>query len=253
MSRSYDFSLAAALGAARVIQATGTRCKLIAASGPVQVRTDGGAVYDLLPGQGFNMPQGEAFREIFLSNGQATVNDGTLFVGDETFIDDRITGDVNVIDNSAAKTLMQTQFTSNPGKVAVAAKYGAVLLRATTRRLAIRKMAASSSIAGQLEFFICSGVPDPGTAPSSGAGTLNKSIGATAGTAVRWYCEPTLAQAGAADFGGAAQIFAPYAMANTLVEMPLTTPLVLPLTYFIGVHSRAVNRDINLYLDFEEL
>lgn len=103
-SRTYDYALAATVGDARLLQAMGSRCKVVSAPhGSIQIRTDTGAVYELQEGQGFNMPPGQSFRELFISNPRAVVNVGTVFVGDQTFVDDRITGTVQIVDGERNK------------------------------------------------------------------------------------------------------------------------------------------------------
>lgn len=104
MSRIYDFALPAPVNSSRLIQATGTRAKLIAATwGPLQVRTDRGEIFDLLPGQGFETRDGQPFRELWIYNATGVATVGSLFVGDDRFIDDRVTGSVEIVDGERNK------------------------------------------------------------------------------------------------------------------------------------------------------
>ena len=103
-TQTYDFALASPVGSHRLIQTMGSRVKLQSClNGPVRVRTDGGSSYDLLPGQGFRLPDGQVFREIYVSNLSGLATLGTLIVGDQDFIDDRVSGSVEVIDGERSK------------------------------------------------------------------------------------------------------------------------------------------------------
>ena len=111
-SRIYDFTLAASIGATQRLDVMASRVKILSCSYPVEVRTDTGDVYSLLSGQGFNLPTGKTFREVVLRNTVAAAQSGTLFIGDESFEDSRITGEVNIIDGERLKVLAGYAFSA---------------------------------------------------------------------------------------------------------------------------------------------
>ena len=109
-SKNYDFNLAAALNASQRFDVRGNYCKLTAATGAVIVRADTGEEWALLAGQGFRVPDGAPFRALTIRNATAAANTGTLFIGDSSFEDSRITGSVFIIDSSREKVLAGTTF-----------------------------------------------------------------------------------------------------------------------------------------------
>jgi len=105
-NRVYDFTLAAALGASQRFSVSGSFVKVLSApGGRVNVKLDSGQDMSFLEGQGFRMLEGDEFGGLTLSNLQAVANVGTLFIGDSTFVDDRVTGVVQVIDTERRKVL----------------------------------------------------------------------------------------------------------------------------------------------------
>lgn len=255
MSRNYDFSLAAGIGSARLIQAIGTRCKLLAATGPMEVRTDQGAVYSLLPGQGFNMPAGEAFREIFLANKQAGAVSGTIFVGDETFIDDRITGDVSIIDNAAAKTSAGRQYIGSAFTPALGAGVWGILgLRAGASAVAIRRLTISSTTAGQMLWGCMTGTPTANY--NAGLGAMqNKAFGQAASLAVRWSATGAAASPTVGELPGL-QVFAQVnctANVDNMLFDSENTPILLQPNNSIWVFGGTANRDLIVTFDMEEM
>jgi len=97
MSGIYDFTLGA--GGSQLISVPGTYFKVLTASGgTVRVRLDTGESYKLKPGQGARLPAGKWFRDLSIIDTSGGANVGTIFVGDSGSIDDRITGDVSIVD-----------------------------------------------------------------------------------------------------------------------------------------------------------
>lgn len=110
-SNIYDFSLAANVGASQLLNVQGTRVLVLSAlGGQVEVTTDKGDKFKLLEGQGFDSESTDGFNWIMVRNLQAVANAGTIFAGDEFFIDRRITGTVSVVDSAKERTRANLAF-----------------------------------------------------------------------------------------------------------------------------------------------
>lgn len=250
MSRTYDFTLAASVNATQRIDVMGSRVKVISATYAVTVRTENGDTYRLLPGQGFSLPEGQTFREILISNTQAFANTGEVFIGDRYFEDSRITGEVNVIDSNATKTDAGMQFIGSQGRAAAAGLGGIAGLRAGVRPVAIKGITVFSSIAGTFQLFYGTGNPTTGLVTGAIANKKSGEANALA-TAVSGTCVAANPVAG--DLPGAAVIVGYSLVANASYEVPLTTPIVLAPGHVLVASSNALNRDIFVAFDIEEL
>jgi len=93
--RDYNFTLAA--NATQNLDVPGDYLKVISATGAIRVRTVEGWMKDLLPGQGV---KGLDFQRLILEDRSGAANVGTIAVGigADSIVDDRVTGDVSVID-----------------------------------------------------------------------------------------------------------------------------------------------------------
>ena len=96
----YDFSLGA--GGAQKISVVGSSVKLLEATGPIELRTDTGVRVPLLPGQGF---KGIDFGYLTLVDKSAVSNGGKLLVISGEMTDNRVTGEVSVIDGGKARVM----------------------------------------------------------------------------------------------------------------------------------------------------
>jgi hypothetical protein len=93
----YDFALTA--GGTQVLEVTGEFVKVISSTGLVRIEADTGARLDALAGQGFRK---DNFTRLVLRDRSNAVNVGRLFVAYGDMIDDRVTGDVSIIDAVSA-------------------------------------------------------------------------------------------------------------------------------------------------------
>lgn len=113
----YDFTIPA--GGAVQLAVCGSTAKILAASGAVQIQTDTGARILAMPGQGV---RNFDFGKITLVDKSGAVNKGFIWIADADMIDDRITGEVSVIDGAKSRVLSNTAFcrsiTFNPGGAA---------------------------------------------------------------------------------------------------------------------------------------
>lgn len=254
-SRTYDFTLGAAVGAVHRLDVLGSRVRLVsnAAGTSLRIRTNKGDDYTVQEGQGFRMPDGQMVREIFVINTAAVATTGTVFVGDENFEDARVTGNVRIIDQSADKTLSGNQFLGGQSQNPDAANQSVVSIRATGgKRIAVKSMTVISSIAGDFIFNLGSG---PGTATPMTAQGYNKLQGgaASSGAVSAGIAAPATVLA-AGELPGASVIGARLpVLASTPQTVNLPTPIVLTGTAVLAVLGLVVNRQISAIFDWEEL
>jgi len=119
----YDFALTPLGG--QIINAKGRFFKYRAGVGMIRVKLTDGAVIDLLPGQGVS---NRNFETIEITDRSGAANSGTILAGDFDFRDERITGDVNVIDNAKNKVMLGNCFYRLRSAPALAANYSFVQL-----------------------------------------------------------------------------------------------------------------------------
>lgn len=105
-AKIYPLTLAA--GASFTLQATGDYFKVLRASGPVEVRGNTfGSLGELQAGQGLDRTP---FQALTLRDVSGASNTLRIVVAGEDFVDDRISGEVSVIDGSKARTLAGAVF-----------------------------------------------------------------------------------------------------------------------------------------------
>lgn len=151
----YRFSLAA--GEAVTFHSTGSYCIVKESIGTVQLRATlqgGGEVRmaGLRDGQGF---EGKRFQSVLVTNDSGEANSGYILIADETFVDNRISGDVNVINGEQNRALAGGRLFGGPDAYE-AAKYPYVQLwnpAASGKNLIITRVEAACSAAGDVFFY----------------------------------------------------------------------------------------------------
>jgi hypothetical protein len=250
VSRIYDVTLGAAIGASANIPAMGDKVKVYSApQGAVTVRTDTGESYTLLEGQGFTLPPGKTFRDLIVSNGVAIGQTCQIFAGDARIEDSRITGTVRIIDSSKDRTLAGRLFFGSESIAATPAVFGIVTLGANGANVAVRGLHISSDLAGSILFgtITSAGTATPFTNP-----VANRYIGQAASTArtsgsTTAGITPTAGEA--PGFAGLARVYVP---ANTDLYVPLADPLILTGTRGLVATGQIVNRQVNVCFELEE-
>lgn len=109
----YDFNLAANQSVELLVE--GGFYKLTAASGNVKVTREGGSsINPLLPGQGERL----TFKRLTIQDTSGEANTVSILVADESFVDTRIYGNVQVIDGGRLLTMTDAAYvatsTTNP-------------------------------------------------------------------------------------------------------------------------------------------
>lgn len=255
-SRNYDFTLSAAVGATQRIDVMGCRVKVISATAQVEVRTENGDVYQLLAGQGFSLPKnarGEQinFREVVIKNLTAAANTGVVFIGDEYFEDSRITGDVTVIDNGASKTINGGQFLGVAQQNGSAGVFSVIALQSSTKRVAVKRAIITSATTGFVLIGRATGVP--AVNPQAYGGVLNKLLGGPVSSFSRFGGTIAAATPTNPELPGWADTIYWPVTVGVPFELPITTPIIIPINSVWWAQGANFNSTISLTLDFEEL
>jgi hypothetical protein len=114
----YDFTLKG--GGAQILEVSGSYFKYKGGTGPIRVTPSNGGPVDLMPGQGMS---GLKFDRLTVKDISGNANIGYLLAGDGAWSDDRITGNVEVIDGERTRTLAGTMFAGSPYCGAVPSTY----------------------------------------------------------------------------------------------------------------------------------
>lgn len=238
MSRAaqiYDFTLAA--GASVEILAEGSYYRILSATGALEVKRDGGSrLAPLYPGQG----ERDEFKRITIRDLSGAANSGFIIVADGSFIDDRITGEVSVIDGEKTRSLAGLNITANIGCAAVAAQYAHVQLwnPSTDKNLIVSQVdLMSAANTGVVLTWMTSAL-----ANLTAGGVNNKKLSASGGIAQVRYQNNA-----AALTGNLGKSF--YLTALSMVAYPLRGPYVVPPGY--GLTAIAQTLNVNLLANFD--
>ena len=142
-SKVYPFSIPA--GGSVNLLVSGDFVKVKSATGSISLTGDTfNTLANILPGQGIRDTD---FNRLTLTDETGATNNGYLLVSDSTFIDDRITGNVTVIDQSGDITRSNVAFQGTSAPNAVAAQYAFNQLWNPTagKVLEVRKIQITSS------------------------------------------------------------------------------------------------------------
>lgn len=149
----YDFSLPA--NGARELLVEGSYYRILSATGAVEVRRNGGsALGPIYAGQG----ERAEFNRLTLIDKSGSNNNGFVIVADDTFIDDRVSGEVSVIDGGKARTTANLSFLGRLYRAGLAGNYVHVQLwnPSTTRNLIVQQFIASASVASTVHVLSAS-------------------------------------------------------------------------------------------------
>lgn len=101
----FDFTVTP--GGGQGIEVRGTFVKYVAGAGKIRVRITSGAYIDLMPGQG---ARGLNFERLIIEDRTGNGGFGTILAGAFEFQDDRISGDVSIIDGGKNRTIAGQTF-----------------------------------------------------------------------------------------------------------------------------------------------
>lgn len=208
----YDFSLLSKQS--QVMEVKGEYFLYKSGLGPIRITPSSGSPVDLMPGQGMS---GLKFDKFTVQDMSGANNAGFLLAGVGTWLDSRTTGIVEVVDGGKTRTLAGIAFMAVQFGQAAAGEYPHVQLfnPSTTRRLVVKQIFLSSSVAQQLLLtFFHSPLTGAASAPFNKLPGGPVSVGET-----RAQSSPTLLGPGA--------LLAPFIAANTSVTTTLTEPIIL--------------------------
>lgn len=118
-AKIYSFSIPA--GGSFPLLVIGDYCKILTSSGALTLTGDSfGTLGPILAGQGVEQTP---FSRLVLTDNTGAVNNGTILIADNKFIDDRITGEVSVIDGGKSRTNSNSAGIVTISQLAVAGKY----------------------------------------------------------------------------------------------------------------------------------
>lgn len=216
----------------------------------IRMRMDGQDLGTYLPGDAITLPRRGVLFEITPVNPACS---GVIRLGLGRLDSARLVGTVRVVDEGQAKTLAGGQFAGAAASGASAGAVRARALRASTRAFAIKRLAVGSDVAGDMSFFFAQGAPL--VTFTSGAGYPNK-IPTMPAVALQ---SDQFSVVSAGGFITTTEYVTPlpfatlYVPANGQVELPLTTPLIVPIGWSCGVSALVVSRSLKFWVDGEML
>lgn len=216
----------------------------------IALSVDGSPVGYLLPGDRVELPQ-VASRWVITPVSAALV--GSVIVGVGRVATSRTVGSVRVIDSGYEKTLGGAQFSPALRKAADGTRVSVAGVRTTAKALVIKRLQIYSQAAGAPILFYCTGAPTLGySAGAPNAGT-NKLVGGGAPDHARWSALSTGVTPVVGEFPGYVGMNSFQVPAGVFTDYPLTTPIVVPAGYWLGVAGVAINNEIGFFVDAEEL
>ncbi|KDP85610.1 hypothetical protein CF70_013000 [Cupriavidus sp. SK-3] len=240
--QSYDLNIPA--GGAQNIDVAGDRVHFLSAGDPaaqIEIRPNyAQGNISLKPGQGFRFSE-QVTRWVVFNKSNLPLY-GTLMIGSGDFFDQRITGDVNVIDNAKARTLANTSFITAIGAGGTAGTLAHCQLWNPAGRnvsLIVEGLEVSAGAATAVNIWLTNGAL--GTLQSNPVSKL--AGGAASGAEGRVYN-------GAAASGS--QLFGTSLQANVPYQRRFVEPIVLPPGWGMFAMNNTVNQSLNYSVEYFE-
>ncbi len=238
----YDFNLGA--GQSQIVDVQGKFFKYKTGTGAISVTTSGGEVVYLLPGQYVSDIR---FTRLQIKNLTSLQNSGVIIATNLNFGDDRIAGDVNVIDNAKTRAASGVDFMrfrsapAVPGALNIAQLFNPV---GSGKSIAVNSIALQSDTTNAVRMFASQ--TDMNSSTSYGA---SKTLG---------LAQSTMKMKGASDavlpstlFGTAQQIGIFSLTANQYLLVPIKDPIVIPPGWGLAFQNELVNTSLSTAFDFE--
>jgi hypothetical protein len=242
MSEIQRYPFAMAANGVFILPCTGTRFLISSSLGAVNVRLDiGGRLANIQAGEGY---KGRQFQGLEISDASGAVNTGWILVADDDYTNNRVVGEVSVIDGGKARTLSNRALSYWTQKGQIAAEYSAVQLwnpAGSGANLIIEKITIASLINTGFSHA------QHNVALAAVLGTpMSKLLGAVSAS----VCQPRAASAAA--MAGQAFAISNGAASNSIIFQP-PEPIVVPPGWGHIVWGQALNADISATWDwFEE-
>ena len=253
MSGMYDVTLAP--GVSGKIPAVGVRAKVLSApQGAVSVRLDGGEAFSLMEGQGVKKIDGKDFSFVEVRNLASTAQTVIVFIGDDSFEDSRVTGVVRIIDSSADKTLAGNQFLQSNTLAGTVGAGSVIALHpnASAKRITVRSLFLQSGVAGTI--LLAWGTGGGTLALGTGGVQLkSKLLNATGSESRSTSGVPAAASPVVGEVTGLTSIARFYVPALDTRQIKFDNPIIVTGTNILVVSAEALNRDLSVVWDVEEL
>lgn len=205
----------------------------------------GGETLYLRPGQAYKIPASDRIGTRWtMSNlkGEAAIT-GQVLMGEGEFIDNRITGSVEVIDGGKARTMAGVSYLANQFALAAAGEYPHIQLlnQSSTKRLIVKQIMLSSAVAQQFLLTTWNAaLTVAGNAP------VNKMQGGPASAG------QVFTQSSGVLIGAAGGMLAPFIGANSSFSVTLTEPIVLNQNNGVLVRSGSPGSAITVAFEYIE-
>lgn len=227
---------------------SGDYFKIKSATGSISVTGDSfGTLAGILPGQGLRDTD---FTRLTLTDETGSPNAGYVLVSDGTFVDDRVTGEVSVIDGEKARTLAGGMYGGTPFSVVPSAtNYSIVQLwnpAGSNKNLIVTQSSASVSSAAAVNWFWENTAR---TNDVTAVRAANKKAGAAMGVGtVRWDTGSAVAPTFALG-----QLYSAFVQTNTVVNWGIKGAVVVPPGFGLSVLDNILNTALVVnYEWFEE-
>lgn len=239
------YQLTIGAGSAMPLLVQGSFFKILSSTGAVDVIGDTfGSIEYLMPGQGL---RGQDFNRMTIIDRSGGSNMVRLLIGDDQFIDDRISGEVVVIDGNKGRSIAGKAFTTtslfgaaSAGNVNQTALYNPV---GSGVRLVVNNIVAGVSQGGQLSISTGQGVP---LGVSSAPRKKDVSASAVNSVAVKYD-----AMATDAALGGTIVIALSLATGQSMA-LPIQEPFIVREGGFMAVKTTASSQDLIASVQFYE-
>lgn len=237
-ARIYDFTLTA--GGSFQLPVEGDYVRIMTSTGPIELVTESYRIGPVNAGQGqANTP----FKRLTITDKSGAGNVGTILIASADFVDQRISGEVSVIDGGKSRTISNSAYLAVASVGAVDAMFAVGQLAnpaGSTKNVIVESVEFSSTIAvfvgiawgvTQMATLVGSAVSKKTGGTVSGAKIYKDNIGAPTSTnQLQSY-----------------QIPASIAQIRKFSE-----PIVVTPGYFLNIYAGTVNVDLNAAFEFYE-
>ncbi|MGY2488517.1 hypothetical protein [Cupriavidus sp. CP313] len=242
--QQYDLNIPA--GGAQNIDVAGDRVQFLSATDPfaqIEIRPNyAQGNISLKPGQGFRFSE-QVTRWVVFNRGSVPLS-GYLMIGSGDFFDQRVNGEVNVIDSGKSSTLAGSCFSGGMGINGTAAQYNHIILRnpaGSAKRVIVDEICGQVATRDYLITY--SGTGAYGSLVRNAG---NKLAGGAVSTA------EIRQNVNAAAYSAGAEMYTTKPAADVFVKITPKRPIVLLPDSFVLVRSGSVNVEMTAYFDFYE-
>lgn len=242
-ARTYDFTLPA--GGSMHLLVTGEYMRIMESTGAVEVLTDLYRIGPIVAGQG---QAKSPFTRLTIIDRSGAGNVGTVLVADSDFIDNRIYGDVSVIDSSVGRTLSGLVFGASPFAQQSAGLFPVTQLynpAASGRRLLVSGVTIATSGAAAVQVGILLAALGAATDVSATRIGSNYSAGA-ASIAKTYWAQPAANPLAVSQYNTALSVGSP------IKHEPSQGPYVLEPGSGLTIVCASAGADLYTCFEFQE-